>query len=192
MAIVTTCPGCKGTLRIREEYAGKAMVCPRCSASLTVPDDSAPVLAVVDQKRPEPVDEIPARRHPGPRRTVTCPECGARNPEWAKKCRACGAGLDRAAARSPADKDDRLQDRIVPCPRCGGKGASPVTWTWWGSYLGPKLCHLVSCPGCEHTYNGKTGGSNLFTKIALVLVPFLGIAGILVGLFFILRIKGVF
>jgi hypothetical protein len=93
-------------------------------------------------------------------------------------------------------KDDEAQDerrdvdRFRPCPRCGAREVFPVTWTWWGSFLGPKICSLVSCPGCEHTYNGRTGGSNVFTMVAFVTVPLLGIAGILVGLFFILKSKG--
>ena len=30
MALKVACPGCKAVLHVREEYAGKAMQCPRC------------------------------------------------------------------------------------------------------------------------------------------------------------------
>jgi hypothetical protein len=46
-----------------------------------------------------------------------------------------------------------------------------VAWTAWGSYYGPALFAHVRCPVCDHTYNGKTGRSNLMPAIIFVAVP---------------------
>lgn len=46
------------------------------------------------------------------------------------------------------------------CPKCGGTSASPVSFTWWGGALGPKLLSHVECTSCRTGYNGKTGQLN--------------------------------
>ncbi len=48
----------------------------------------------------------------------------------------------------------------APCPRCGRRAAKPVSFTWWGGFLGPKIFHHVECRACGKAYNGKTGRSN--------------------------------
>jgi len=63
--------------------------------------------------------------------------------------------------------------RIV-CPRCGCPETSPVSFTWWGGVLGPKLLHVVKCHNCGQQFNGKTGRSNaagiaIYTIVALIL-----------------------
>jgi hypothetical protein len=63
----------------------------------------------------------------------------------------------------------------VPCPRCGSVAKKPVTFTWWGGLVGPKLFHHVKCLGCGYAYNGKTGKSNnkaiaIYTIVAFVVV----------------------
>lgn len=45
----------------------------------------------------------------------------------------------------------------APCPHCGNRLSMPVSFTWWGGYLGPKLVHLVECTQCKTNFNGKTG-----------------------------------
>jgi hypothetical protein len=48
----------------------------------------------------------------------------------------------------------------APCPRCQNRQASPVTFSWWGGVLGPKLLTHVKCEACSAKYNGKTGRWN--------------------------------
>jgi len=48
----------------------------------------------------------------------------------------------------------------VVCPRCGGAQFAPVTYTWWGGFLGPKLLRHVKCANCGARFNGKTGKDN--------------------------------
>jgi DNA-directed RNA polymerase subunit M/transcription elongation factor TFIIS len=189
MPIMITCPGCKSKLRIRDEYAGKAMKCPRCSASVSIPsEDVAEVAPEIEEVEPLVEETAIADVQPRPRAsehaaTIKCPECGKRVSETTRRCRYCQALLD-------AD-DDWADSPYLPCPKCGASGSTKVEWTWWGRYLGPKLFNHVVCPECEHGYNGMTGGSNIAAKILFVLVPLLGIAGILVALFFVLKNKGV-
>ena len=46
------------------------------------------------------------------------------------------------------------------CPKCGTGEATPISFTWWGGLIGPKLLHHVRCQGCGYAYNGKTGRPN--------------------------------
>jgi hypothetical protein len=48
----------------------------------------------------------------------------------------------------------------IGCPKCGNPSSRPVTFTWWGGLLGPKILHHVKCLGCGYAYNGKTGRPN--------------------------------
>jgi hypothetical protein len=191
MSIIVICPGCKAKLRVRDEYAGKSMKCPRCSATAPIPAKEVSEVEPIEETGIEEVRPFrgpPERQRPSERRrTIKCPECGRRNPDTARQCRFCEAPLD-------ADEDfgEREDSAYVPCPKCGAPGPSKVKWTWWGSYLGPKLFHQVRCPECEHSYNGMSGGSNIGPMIIFVTIPLLGIAGILVALFFVLKSKGVF
>lgn len=70
----------------------------------------------------------------------------------------------------------------APCPKCCESGAKPVTFTWWGGLLGPKLFNHVRCDYCNTTFNGKTGRLNtaaiatylvVTTAIAIALVTYL-------------------
>lgn len=54
----------------------------------------------------------------------------------------------------------------APCPKCGSTTATPVTFTWWGGILGPRLLHHVQCTGCGAQFDGTTGQSNT-TRIVL-------------------------
>jgi hypothetical protein len=191
------CPGCKSKLRIRDEYAGKAMKCPRCSASVSVPaednadpdeivEDVAPLaetaaeeVAPIQRKKSEKERLPPTPAKPAP--MIKCSECGRRSVATARHCRFCQA---------PLEHPEELEDAYLPCPRCGAEGPTKVNWTWWGSYLGPRLFHQVSCPQCAHSYNGLSGGSNIGAMIVFITIPLLGIAGIGVALFFILKGKG--
>lgn len=59
-------------------------------------------------------------------------------------------------------------DPLVPCPHCQGP-SRPVTFSWWGGLLGPKMLAHCKCLRCGKTYNGKTGKSN-DTAIAIYLI----------------------
>jgi hypothetical protein len=83
----------------------------------------------------------------------------------------------RARKKRGRDDDDDEDDRprkkkkrrgqYATCPSCGCRGdASPVSFTWWGGILGPKLFSHVKCNRCGTCYNGKTGDYNT-TKIAI-------------------------
>lgn len=55
------------------------------------------------------------------------------------------------------------------CPKCQASNAVPVSFTWWGGALGPKLLSVVRCLDCQTQFNGKTGQLN--TKaIALYMI----------------------
>jgi DNA-directed RNA polymerase subunit M/transcription elongation factor TFIIS len=194
MPLMITCPGCKAKLRIRDEFAGKAMKCPRCSSPVDVPaEKEAPAeevvtAAVVEEEEivtAEVEPDRPARRKGREPDLVKCPECGKRVPADAKRCRHCRAWLDDRGDEEPGGE-------WIPCPQCGEPEPRKVEWTWWGSYFGPRLGSQVECVECGHNYNGISGGSNIGLKIVFVALPLLGILGILVGLFFILKGKGVF
>lgn len=72
------------------------------------------------------------------------------------------------------------------CPHCGSQDWAPVSFTWWGGVLGPKLMHHVKCARCRKTFNSKTGKSNttaiwIYQGVALAI-------GFAIGLiFFVLR-----
>ena len=51
----------------------------------------------------------------------------------------------------------------APCPKCGGRTATKVGFTWWGGALGPRVFSVVKCAGCGTKYKGKTGARLLTT-----------------------------
>jgi len=58
----------------------------------------------------------------------------------------------------------------VKCRACHEEvEPTPVTFTWWGGLLGPKLLSHVQCPKCSARWNGKTGADNS-TAIAIYMV----------------------
>lgn len=92
-------------------------------------------------------------------------------------------GVVIGLARKKKEKPERIspEEGIVPCPECSNKEIIRLKYTWWGGALGPKLFHLVKCPGCDTTYNGKTGRSTR-AGIAVYFIITLIIA-FLIGLF---------
>src|SRR5947209_7274897 len=117
MALKVACPGCKAVLHVREEYAGKAMQCPRCAAAVAIPMEAAVEAA---PQPPEPAVALPPD---GPSRS--CPECGRQIAASARKCRFCKAWIED----EPDDDDDlptRRPSPYRPCPKCGAYGAERV------------------------------------------------------------------
>ena len=54
----------------------------------------------------------------------------------------------------------KTMNAYAPCPKCGGRNADKVRFTWWGGVLGPKVLSHVKCPQCGKAYNGKSGRDN--------------------------------
>src|SRR4051794_17358798 len=69
-----------------------------------------------------------------------------------------------------------LMSTYAPCPNCQNSYANPVSFTWWGGMLGPKLLTHVKCASCGTAYNGKSGASNA-ANIAIYSVIMLVVAG---------------
>ena len=170
------CDQCSGTIRVRDEYAGRKMKCPRCANVISIPTAGAvkskgsSTATVADKK------------------TKSCPKCGKTVLASAERCRFCRADLtaaekDSEAAERPGKK--KKHSKYKPCPQCKAVGAKPVKWTAWGSFYGPALLTHVRCPFCGFAYNGKTGRSNLIPAIFFVAIP---LAGLLVLIYFIVHI----
>jgi predicted RNA-binding Zn-ribbon protein involved in translation (DUF1610 family) len=170
MALTITCPSCRARLNVKEDYAGKDMRCPRCSATVAVPEAGETLVEVAEAQPAEPPTDA------GP--TKACPSCGKRIVLSARKCRYCRTWLDD----DEEDDDDRPRTYFKPCPRCGERDAERVVFTFWGSFYGPALLTHVRCRNCGNTFNGKTGRSNLLWVILFVTIPALGIVTILGGL----------
>jgi predicted RNA-binding Zn-ribbon protein involved in translation (DUF1610 family) len=165
MSLDIRCPHCDGSLHVREDFAGRTMKCPRCGSDFDVPAGASTAVT----------EELPAPRvASGP--TMPCPRCGERILATARKCRFCKAWIEEE------EEDERPQSQYKPCPKCGGRRAQRVLFTFWGSFYGPALLCHVQCPKCGCAYNGRTGRSNLIPAILFVAVPLLGIVGIFAAL----------
>jgi LSD1 subclass zinc finger protein len=161
MVFQVHCPQCQNPLRLREEYGGKNVRCPKCQQVFR-----APRVPATGEGQPAPASGRPQAARP----TVSCPACGAANPPEAQRCQACQQPLGEEAPPTRRPRK-RSPGAYKPCPRCGARGARRVTWTFWGSFYGPALfCH-VRCPECGYAYNGRTGRSNLLPAIVFVTIP---------------------
>jgi predicted Zn finger-like uncharacterized protein len=199
MNIKVSCPSCEASFQVREQYAGKKMKCPKCSAVVTVPSPESPEEAAIQSApvvRRTKATEEPELLNPEPEtaRTRACPECGKKISVTATTCRFCQTVLEPAeeeeeAVEEEEEEPERQRSKYKPCPRCGARGAKRVVWTAWGSFYGPALFSHVRCPKCGYGYNGKSGGSNLIPAIIFVTVPLVGIFFILAGLGYVLYLK---
>jgi phage FluMu protein Com len=64
MPTTIKCVSCQNTLRVREEWAGKQVKCPKCSATNTVPAPDAVVPAEEDVVEAEAIDERAVTEEP--------------------------------------------------------------------------------------------------------------------------------
>jgi predicted Zn finger-like uncharacterized protein len=92
MPVQLTCPGCKSTLRVREDLAGKNVKCPRCANLI-----------------PVPAAEVEAKPGPAPKEAIT--EARADVPAKKPIPRVEDDYDDRATARSRRDEYDEEDDR---------------------------------------------------------------------------------
>jgi DNA-directed RNA polymerase subunit RPC12/RpoP len=178
MPITVSCSGCQANLRLRDEYAGKKIRCPKCKAVIQVPlsPDGADDI-IETESAPEADQPVAAPPPQRPAKMQPCPECGARIPAQAQSCPACGAELDEEEEEEPRP---RGRGKYVPCPRCEGTDIKKVKYTFWGSFYGPQMFHHVRCEDCGYAYNGKTGGSNLLPAILFITIPLILIIAIVV------------
>jgi hypothetical protein len=189
MAFILKCPGCQSPLRIRAEYAGKQLKCPRCTHLIAIPAN----LVSLDKVAAEPPAEEPP---PPPPREEIKPVRKAPRPAPAEQAIEEGEPppVPRGRRRRDDDyEDDDRDDRrgrkrfaYKPCPRCKGTDATKVVWTFWGSFYGPAMFNHVRCDNCGATYNGRTGRSNVIPAIIFVTIPALLISLIIGGLLWLI------
>lgn len=60
------------------------------------------------------------------------------------------------------------------CPKCGSAKVSPVTYTWWGGIIGPRMMNHTKCESCNYRFNSKTRLSNtnniiIYSVVVLVI-----------------------
>jgi hypothetical protein len=200
MPLTVTCPGCSSPLRVRDEYVGKKLKCPRCQGVIEVPAAEAPAPVVLAEAAEEPPPVVLAE---APAEHVEVARPTPRGPRPGEPATAIGEGLPEVRpagrkpqpepAEEPEDYERRPRRRKIdykPCPRCGTGGATRVTWTPWGSFYGPALLTHVRCPGCGYAYNGRSGRSNVVGVVFFTMIPLLLLVGINVGLWFALARLG--
>jgi predicted RNA-binding Zn-ribbon protein involved in translation (DUF1610 family) len=163
MPIMVACGGCGAQLRVRDEYLGRAMKCPKCGQMVRT---HGSVEAV-------PLDKPMPAGQPGPVQL------------------SAAENLPEVLPVRPRRHDDEVEDAprsqgsfnaYAPCPRCGSMNAERVVWTVWGSFYGPAMLNHVRCIGCGNKYNGRTGRSNLVAATIFVMIPLLLILAIIGGL----------
>lgn len=187
MSETITCPECKATLRLRDEYLGKKVKCPRCAHPITMP---ARQPAAASDKGITEVEPLPEPKTPKAE-TRSCPECGKKIAATAVQCRYCKADL-AGAEESEEEEPVRRKSKYKPCPQCGGNDPKKVLVTWWGSFYGPKLFTHVRCRDCGYAYNGKTGRSNLIPAILFVTIPAILILGLIGLILYVFHSRGYF
>ena len=136
-AIRFACPQCGEKLKIGAMYFGRAVSCPKCGGSVTVPEAPAvPLEAAPSQSVPLPASSTAsAPASSAPRSTVIyCVACGTKNSENNFRCTQCGAMLHESSAPAARVEDPLLA--LVPY-----KNAAAV----WAYYLG--VFALIPCFG---------------------------------------------
>lgn len=73
--------------------------------------------------------------------------------------------------------------RYAPCPSCAQSDAEPVSFTWWGGLLGPKILTHVKCQGCGTAYNGNSGQLNTTGIVIYSLVALAVFGGVAIVIF---------
>ncbi len=127
MAIEFTCR-CQARIKVKDEYAGRRVKCPKCGEALTVPRQEPiptakairlPVAACVVA----PEQAYPVAPEPPPvTRANVCPSCNADLPAQAVMCIQCGYHLlQKKHLTAVRDADDTVPEPAVgraACPSC--------------------------------------------------------------------------
>jgi predicted RNA-binding Zn-ribbon protein involved in translation (DUF1610 family) len=115
MAISFSCSQCRATIRVREDYVGRNMQCPKCSAVVVVPSAEEPALITVVEPQVK-ADAPPASPRPG--RVVSSLRTG--KPSKYKPCPQCGAsGAERVRWTPWGSFFGPKMFTHVRCPDCG-------------------------------------------------------------------------
>jgi len=107
VGIVVSCPSCKYTSKVPQEYAGREVICPQCGNALRVPAAAAP-----------------AGSAPGPSPTPgasgkNCPRCERSISAAATVCIWCGTPQEAgSAAVIPTPSEGLSPDASRACPYC--------------------------------------------------------------------------
>lgn len=220
MVVSLSCKKCKANLKVPEQYAGKKIKCPKCTATVAVPagtEDEEEFVAV-EVMPDERIKQGPPRKTKPSRSREDEDEDDDRDRDLRRSTR-IRTDRDR---EDRDDRDDRRSsrfreederdrqrrrkryleeeeeyDRRNPkrgtykrCPSCGASGAKRVLWTAWGSFYGPAMFTHVRCPECGYCYNGRTGRSNTLAATIFVSVPLIGILAILGAIIYMLMLRG--
>jgi phage FluMu protein Com len=180
------CPGCNATLRLRPELAGKTVKCPRCSHLIEIPapqnvgTQTAPDEEITEvEPLMEEGENVPVRKHP-------CPECGRKIAVTATRCPFCQSKVEPGEV---LEEVEGRRSRYVPCPNCDAPNPKKIKMTWWGSFYGAALFHVVRCRECGYSYNGRSGGSLVIPMVFFTVIPAIGIAAVLGLIVYLLKIK---
>jgi hypothetical protein len=185
MPVSLKCHGCKSTLKVRDELAGKKVKCPRCQTVLLVPDEEEAVAVGASQARAK----AQQRARTGKTGRIQAAEPAARRQQAIRTTRRTeNEDLPPREARRRGKRGK--PGKYKPCPRCGAEDPTRVKWTAWGSFYGPAMFSHVACSECGYCYNGKTGRSNMVPAIVFVTVPLVGILGIITGILVMLVKRG--
>jgi ribosomal protein S27E len=198
MSLSLRCKGCKSTLKVPDQFAGKKVKCPKCAAVIAVPRKEEEEFVAVEVKE-QRVKAGPARKTKPSRRDDD--DDDDRRHRVRTRRDHDDDDRDRRSRYREEDDNDRQRRRrrrdddeprspFKPCPRCGAERSKRVLWTAWGSFYGPTLFNHVRCPKCGTTYNGKTGRSNALAAVIFVSVPLLGIGAIIGAIVFMLMQRG--
>ncbi len=80
-------------------------------------------------------------------------------------------------------------NQYAACPKCSVSDAKPVSFTWWGGVIGPKLLNHVKCQNCKKAYDGKTGKDNASNIAIYFLVTFVAVFVLFAGIGFLLALN---
>ncbi len=99
MDITFTCTNCSQNIAVDVSGAGLQVQCPKCSATLRVPNQPRPSVTTAVASRPANLHD--------------CPDCGRQISKRATSCPQCGAPLLTAASQP-------VNVLAATCPKCGG------------------------------------------------------------------------
>jgi hypothetical protein len=173
--------------------AGKKVKCPRCSGLVAIPAAQTAIqkAKVVPGDPEDEIDEVePLREAPdaAPVRKWPCPECGRKIAVTATRCKFCQSEVEPGDEREVGRRD--RDSRFEPCPRCEASDPKKVKMTWWGSFYGAALFHVVRCRECGYSYNGRSGGSLTIPTIFFTVIPAIGIAALIGLIIYLLKSRG--